>query len=138
MEKEDRINLVKYRIDRAVETLAEIENLKRLGYYNTAVNRMYYACFYAANALLVANGIEVKSHASVRNSLSLHFVKEGILPRECGKFYSLIFAKRTSGDYEDFFTHDISTVEMLLPQTKRFVDIVKHIVNQWLAKEYIK
>ena len=135
MEKEDRISLVKYRIDRAVETLAEIEDLKRLGYYNTAVNRMYYACFYAANALLVANGIEVKSHASVRNSLSSHFVKEGILPKECGKFYSLIFAKRTSGDYEDFFTHDISSVETLLPQTERFISLVKHLVEEWISKQ---
>lgn len=135
MEKEDRVNLVRYRIDRAIETLAEIDNLKKLGYYNTAINRMYYACFYAANALLVANGIEVKSHASVRNSLSSHFVKEGILPKECGKFYSLIFSKRTSGDYEDFFTHDISSVEMLLPQTEKFIGLVKCLVGKWLDEQ---
>lgn len=136
MEKEDRINLVKYRMDRALETLSEIESLQALGYYNTAINRIYYACFYASNALLVANGIEVKSHAGVRNNLSVHFVKEGILPKECGKFYSLIFAKRTSGDYEDFFTHDASSVEVLLPQAKRFINLVKELVDKWIDEQH--
>ena len=44
--------LSKYRIERAHETLAEIPYLRDQGYYNTATNRLYYACYYAAVALL--------------------------------------------------------------------------------------
>ena len=39
--------------ERADETLAEIPFLKQQGYYNTAVNRLYYACYYAAVAILI-------------------------------------------------------------------------------------
>lgn len=117
---------------RAEETLREVEDLKRLGYYNTAVNRIYYACFYAAIALLVAYHMEVKSHAGVRNSLSLHFIKTGILPRHYGQLYSLIFSKRISGDYEDYFTNDLDSVEQLLPQAKEFVATLGRLVAKRL------
>lgn len=132
MELQDRVNLVRYRLNRAAETIAEVNELKLLGYYNTAVNRMYYACFYATIALLVANGIEVKSHSGVRNALALHFVKPGIIPVEMGKFYSLIFAKRSSGDYEDFFTHTLDSVEQFQPQAMEFVKLITNLVEAWL------
>ena len=43
--------LSQYRIGRAHETLAEIPYLCERGYFNTATNRLYYACYYAAVAL---------------------------------------------------------------------------------------
>lgn len=49
--------LATYCFKRAKETLAEIPFLKQQGYYNTAINRLYYACYYAAVALLVKHGI---------------------------------------------------------------------------------
>ncbi len=46
--KEHRIvYYVKYRMQRAKETLVEIETLIENKFWNTAVNRLYYACFYA-------------------------------------------------------------------------------------------
>ena len=45
--------LSRYRIERAHETLSEIPYLCERGYFNTATNRLYYACYYAAVALLV-------------------------------------------------------------------------------------
>ena len=44
--------LARYRQERAHETIAEIPYLRERGYYNTATNRLYYACYYAAVALL--------------------------------------------------------------------------------------
>ena len=49
--------LVTYRLNRAKETLAEVPNLRDMGYYNTAINRLYYACYYALVALLIKNHI---------------------------------------------------------------------------------
>ena len=54
---ENREALVAYRYQRAQETLAEIPFLNQQGYYNTAVNRLYYACYYAVTALLIKHGI---------------------------------------------------------------------------------
>lgn len=72
-ERLDRENieaLAAYRFQRAEETLKEIPYLKQQGYYNTAVNRLYYACYYAAVALLIKHelnpGTPCRCQADVR------------------------------------------------------------------------
>ena len=102
MTNEERKDIITYRIENAKTTLTEVKSHIENGFYNTAVNRMYYACFYAASALLIANKIQVKSHEGVRQQLGLHFVLTGKISQEQGKFYSLLYSKRTAGDYEDF------------------------------------
>ena len=66
-----------YRFLRAKETLKEIPYLKQQGYYNTAVNRLYYACYYAAVALLIKHEINPGTHAGVKQMIGLHFVATG-------------------------------------------------------------
>ena len=76
-ERLDRENieaLAAYRFQRAEETLKEIPYLKQQGYYNTAVNRLYYACYYAAVALLIKHELNPGTHAGVKQMLGLHFV----------------------------------------------------------------
>jgi len=113
------------------------ESLEQIGfgYYNTAVNRMYYACYYAASALLITNGIVTKTHDGVLQMLSLHFIKTGILPVEYGKIYRNLFDKRSSGDYEDFFYHTKESAEALFPDAKSFVERIKDLVWEWLEAQ---
>lgn len=132
---QNRIDIVRYRIENANQTLAEVETHKANGYYNTAVNRMYYACYYAASALLIAYGIETKSHDGVRQQLGKQMVLTGKLSAELGKFYSQLFAKRTSADYEDFISQTLETVENLLPTAQVFVKTVEQMVNDWLTRQ---
>ena len=75
MTPEQRFDIVLYRINAAKNMLAEIENHIKHGYYNTAMNRMYYACFYAVSALLVHHEIDgIKSHEGVRQMFGKHFI----------------------------------------------------------------
>ena len=134
MTEEERKDIVLYRIQNAEATLAEVESHKLNGFYNTAINRMYYACFYAVSALLISNNVEVKSHEGVRQKFGLLFVKTGIVPTELGKFYSLIYAKRTSGDYEDFINHDLDTVEKFQPQAQQLVEQIKDILSEYITE----
>lgn len=129
MTDNERRAIVAYRIDNAKNTLNEIVDHIEKGYWNTAVNRMYYACFYAASALLVANKIEVKSHEGVRQMLGKHFVLTGKLSIEKGKFYTLIFNKRSSGDYEDFINYDQKSVDELYPRVVDFVYSIEELLN---------
>lgn len=57
LDEQSRQSLIGYRLDRAYETMKEANLLAKEGFYNAAVNRLYYACFYASIALLVANGL---------------------------------------------------------------------------------
>ena len=76
--------LTRYRQERAHETLAEIPYLRDQGYYNTATNRLYYACYYAAVALLTKHRISTNTHAGVKTMLAMHFVSRGSSPRKAG------------------------------------------------------
>ena len=53
MTPEQRSDIILYRLDSARNLLLEIESHIERGFYNTAMNRMYYACFYAGSALLL-------------------------------------------------------------------------------------
>ena len=132
MTNEERKDIITYRIENAKTTLAEVKSHIENGFYNTAVNRMYYACFYAASALLIANKIQVKSHEGVRQQLGLHFVLTDKISQEQGKFYSLLYSKRTAGDYEDFLTHDKGTVDLLYPRCEEFISQITTIAEECL------
>lgn len=130
----DRIDIVRYRIENAQNTLNEIESHIQNGFFNTAANRMYYACYYAASALLIINGITTKSHDGVRQMFSLHFVKTGILPMHLSRIYAVLFKQRTSGNYDDMFDNSLESVTELYPQAKEFVSTIKENVDTWLAE----
>ena len=133
--KEQRISIVRYRIESAENTLAEVETHRANGFYNTAVNRLYYACYYAATAILIANGIEVKSHDGVRMNLGKFIVQEDILTPELGRYFSRLFSKRSTGDYDDFFNHSIETVDELMPDAKLFIQTIKDWIELWLKEQ---
>jgi len=62
---DERKAVVTLRLENSRETLREVENILALGYWRTAANRLYYACYYAVCALLIQNGYVAKTHAGV-------------------------------------------------------------------------
>ncbi len=95
-----------YRLKRAIETIEEVETHIVNGFWNTAINRMYYACFYAVGALLAKYGIDTSSHSGTRLQFGQLFIKTGLIDRDMSKIYSELFEKRQKGDYNDFFDFD--------------------------------
>lgn len=137
LEDKDRIEIVRYRIENAHRTMDEVSSHMANGFYNTAVNRMYYACYYAASAMLVAEHITTKSHDGVKQMFSLHFVKTGKVPVDLGKSYSRLFDKRTKGDYNDLFDNDQTVCEELYPEAKNFVDSLTRLAQSWLDQHIL-
>jgi uncharacterized protein (UPF0332 family) len=71
MNNSDRKELVAYRLNKANQTLKEIEILLKNELWNTAVNRMYYACYYAVSALLINSAIQAQTSNSCK-AISRH------------------------------------------------------------------
>ena len=130
LDDQSREVLVQYRLDRAAETLKEADVLAREGYYNATANRLYYACFYATLALLVANNINTSSHAGAKTMLGLHFVTNGKLQKEHGKTFSRLFEIRHSGDYDDFVYCDKALIDEYTPKAKDFLNAIKNLLNK--------
>jgi len=49
------------------------------GDFRAAVNRAYYAVFYAASAMLLTRGVERRKHSGVIGAFREHFVKTGLI-----------------------------------------------------------
>ena len=130
LDEESREALVEYRLERAHETMKEAALLAEKEYFNAAVNRLYYACYYATEALLLKHKIEAKSHAGVKAMLGLHFVSKGLIPIPIGKILSTLYEKRQSGDYDDFIYCDKEMTEDLTVQAQTFIDYLSNLVKE--------
>lgn len=129
LDDDSRNALVEYRLERAYKTMEEAALLEGQGYYNAAVNRLYYACYYATEALLLKNKIEAKSHAGVKAMLGLHFVSKGLIPVNIGKILSTLYEKRQSGDYDDFIYCDKEMTDDLTVQAKTYIDNLSQLIR---------
>ena len=119
-----------YRIQKAKETIVEVEIHIQNEFWNTAINRMYYTCFYAVSALLVKHGIETSSHKGIRQLFGKMFVKTGKFDKNLAKHYTDLFEKRHKGDYNDFFDFDKETVIRILPISKEFIRVIEDLINK--------
>lgn len=127
--------LISYRMQRSHETLAEVPFLKEQGFFNTATNRLYYACYYAAVALLLKHRITTETHAGVKSKLGLHFVATGKISKESGRAFTNIFDCRQRGDYDDYYYSSKEEVEELFPKAKRFIEEVEALLRKEDAKQ---
>lgn len=118
--KED---LVKYRLEKAKETLEDACILIESKRWNSAINRLYYSAFYAVIALLLNANHKTTTHNGVKSIFSEQFIKNNIISQELGKRYSQLFAWRQKGDYADLFDF---TEEKVLP----YYEFVKNFILQ--------
>jgi uncharacterized protein (UPF0332 family) len=131
---ENDIILIRYRLDRANEVYDEAIWMAEKFHYNTCVNRLYYSCFYAVNALLMLNGISVQSHKGTKIQFNHIFIKNGIAPKEFGLLYNQLFESRQEGDYVDFVKFEYETVLPWIEQVKEFLIFTENFINDTLNK----
>jgi len=130
MNKEEKNNYVKYRLEKAEETYEVAELLIKNEKWNSAVNRLYYASFYAVTGLLVNTEITTKSHSGVKTQFFLNFIKRGVIDQELGKLYGDLFDWRQKGDYGDFFDFEEKDVRPLLEPTRKLIDQIKEEIEK--------
>lgn len=129
MNKASNDDLVKYRLSKYRELLGEIEIHIEHELWHTAINRLYYACYYAVSALLLSKNIKPHTHGGVRQMLGLHFIKQGIIREGLGKFYSDLFDKRQTSDYDDFVQITKEDVYDMYPNAKELITQIDKLLN---------
>src|SRR4030065_794808 len=96
--------LIAHRRSKAKETLQDGKILLEAKRFSSAVNRIYYALFYAVTALLLTKGLSSAKHGGAMALFTEHFVKTGRIPVESRRFYSRKFEFRQKSDYCDLWT----------------------------------
>lgn len=120
--------LVKYWFEKAHESLESARNEYENGRLSFAVNRIYYACFYALTAVLRDRGSMFKRHKGLRSALHRDLVKNGIVKERWGKFFDDLFESRQRGDYTPMVTFERDQVEEFLQESEHFLTEMKKIV----------
>ena len=94
-----------------------------------AINRAYYAVFYAVSAALLEKGRKFKKHSGVQSAFHVEFIKTGQLDSEWGKLYDRLFEDRRQGDYLVFTAFEAEYVQEQIEKTRTFLEVIKPFLS---------
>jgi len=112
-------------IEKAEHALKVAEDLLKDGYIPDAASKIYYAMFYAAQALLKSEGIEVSKHSAVEAAFGYRFAKTG---RIDPKYHKMLMSARKVREIADY---DIDeeiiepTASLKLEEGRVFLEAIK-------------
>ena len=116
-----RSDMVRYWWSKALDSLASARRETEAGSYSFAMNRLYYAAFYAVSAALFEREQSFKKHSGVRAAFHRQFIKTSLLDVKWGRLYDRLFEDRQEGDYVVFVSFEAEYVQMQLTQRSEFL-----------------
>ncbi len=90
--KSNKESLIRYRMSRAWDTLDDAHILASNQKWNSSVNRLYYAAYYAIVALLLKHEMTPATHNGVKSNFTKNFIKTQKIDKRFGKLYAQLFA----------------------------------------------
>ena len=127
--EEEKRDIVNYRLERAKDTMLDVRLSIENNRWHNAANRLYYACFYAAMALLLNDGYEAHTHNGVKTLLGLHYVKRRIIDIALSNAYQKLFNLRQTGDYDDLAILTEKDVAPLVTYADSFIEKIKSLIK---------
>ena len=122
MTSDERLRaLVTLRMQQAGETLHEARILNAEHADRGAVNRAYYAMFYAVLAVLATKGLGSSKHSGAISLFDREFVKPGDLPKELSRSLHMAFEHRQQADYGELIELDESAVARVIEEAEVFI-----------------
>jgi uncharacterized protein (UPF0332 family) len=118
-------DLLYFRIEQAHETLREAEILLKESALRGAINRAYYAMFYALLALLATKQLGTSKHSGALRLFDREFVKTGLFSRNLSRSLRLAFNQRQTHDYGEMVAVDLQIAEVTLADARTFVAAIE-------------
>ncbi len=126
---EERRAIVKFRVEKAYKSFGEAKAVAALGFWSLAGNRLYYAVYYMASALLLDKGISAKTHAGTIHLLGQKIIGSGMLDKSFGRLFSRLYELKQSGDYDDMFDASQEEVEPYISKVSAFLKEVESLIT---------
>jgi uncharacterized protein (UPF0332 family) len=128
---DDKIkDYVNYKLQKAAVSIKEAKLLHENGMNETAVSRLYYAAFYAANALLTNDGLNAKTHTGTKSLLNKEYFLTGKLNTSFSDLYTMLMAKRHEADYESFAFIDKEQIPDWIEKTQEFINKINTLIQE--------
>ena len=128
-ESEARQALITLWLEKAQESLASANLELNAGHTNFAVNRLYYACFYAVTALLLRDGKQFARHSAVKSEFGRTYIKSGRINLNWNKFYQKLFDDRQEGDYIPTASFEAPDVSERIEQAREFIHLIEYLIK---------
>jgi uncharacterized protein (UPF0332 family) len=113
---------------RAQEALWATQTLIAASFPDFAAARAYYAAFYAASALLLAEGKTFRSHRGVVALIHRDYVRAGRLPADMGRILSTLSDLRSVGDYGGAAHVSHAEANVALVEAQQFLEAVRSLL----------
>ena len=133
MTEEEKQALVKYRLERANESMKAAHLLLDNKLFIPAMNRIYYSMFYSVQALLVLDEKAFSKHGQVKAYFNKEFIKSGIFPKEFGKLFNAVFEYRQKFDYVDLLIPEEELISDYIAEAQRFIDRISSFLDKKLS-----
>src|SRR5262249_46888247 len=97
---------VLYWWNKALESLKAARRELAADAYTFAINRAYYALFYAVSALLLEEGRRFSKHSGDGAAFNRDIIRSGLLSRKYGDLYNQLFGDRQESELVVFTAFD--------------------------------
>ena len=118
-------DLCLYRVSQAEDTIRSAQLCMENHLFKDAINRSYYAAFYAVKAVLALADTDFKRHKDVVAYFNKEYVAAGIFPREIGRLLARLQKKRETSDYDDFYIASKEETERQIAVAGEFIELVE-------------
>ena len=115
-------------LEKTGRSIAAAESALAGGHVEAAASRVYYAMFYAAEALLNERGLHFRKHGGVHGAFGEHFAKSGLLDPRYHRWLLAAFNKRIAADYGVDVELSAREVEDMLAQAREFLDAAREFL----------
>jgi uncharacterized protein (UPF0332 family) len=113
---------------RAQEALRATRTLLAAGFPDFAASRAYYTVFYAASALLLAEGKTFRSHRGVVALIHRDYVRSGRLSMDMGRILSTLTDLRSIGDYGGAAHISQAAADVALIEAQQFLEGIRSLL----------
>lgn len=127
LEEEKRDTVVRLENAKAFSTQEEVDFLIEKGFWNAAANRLY-AVFHAVSALLIHDGIRIKSHKGAGIMLNQHYIQTDKISPNLGKLYRRLELMREESDYNCFYNTSPDELKKELEPARELINTIAKMV----------
>lgn len=127
---ERRWDLCKYRIEQARESLRASQIMLENNMIKDAINRSYYAVFYAMKAVLAIEEKDFKRHKDVVAYFNKMYVSTDKFSRELGRMIAKLQQLREKSDYDDFFIASKEKAEQQVVSAQKVITEVDRFLKK--------
>jgi len=130
IDEKDRLELIKYRLDEARDTIDDVKLLLSNDRLRATLNRIYYGMFYSLLALGLKYNFETSKHQQLIGWFNKNFILEGLIDSKYGKIINKALNLRTKGDYDSYVEYNKDLVVELFEEMKDFIQELDNFINK--------